>query len=179
MKIKPKALLFFFSAALLLSAITSCMKTHPDMTEAAIIPKPVTVVPVKGTFELSCETGIHVNAELEEVLVTGRFLASALQPATGIMREVVAVKTIPGNGNIFLKLTDAYPVLGGTHSVFYCENQNCSLLFAGILSTNFHGSKLCLPCMEKQTNLEQMDFRTADISLNHFCPSGDYTAFCR
>lgn len=99
--------------AFLISSLFSCVQQPTtDLTKAAIIPKPISVVADGGNFEISCKTSVFVNAEPDEVKKTGSFLAGVLARATSVDIEVISTDETPGNGNIYMELSDDFSRLG-------------------------------------------------------------------
>ncbi len=112
MKLKPFAVKLLYTA-LLFMGLNSC-KTYPptDLTQNSIIPKPVSVVATKGTFELSEDAVVFVPEESEELFQLGEYLAGILNPATGFDLAVKTSSQVPSDGGIFLALVDASEDLG-------------------------------------------------------------------
>src|SRR5674476_1143752 len=90
----------------LITLQTMAMALSPAaLSDVSIIPKPVSVIPAKGTFTLTDKSAIFVTVESHEVKMIGQYLADKLNPATGLGIEV---KTATGDqyaGNIYLYLS--------------------------------------------------------------------------
>ena len=77
-----------------------------------LIPKPVSVTPKEGSFELKADTKIYVEPASNELLAIGHYLADHLNRATG---HTISVKVGRGTlppGNISLNIVDADTTLG-------------------------------------------------------------------
>ncbi len=77
-----------------------------------VIPRPVSVQPAGGIFNLTAQSGIYVEAHTDETLAIGKYLAGKLGPSTGYKLLVQAATSQPGKGNIILSLEGADPSLG-------------------------------------------------------------------
>lgn len=90
----------------LITLQTMAMALSPAvLSDVSIIPKPVSVIPAKGTFSLTDKSAIFITTESPEVKTIGKYLADKLNPATGLGIEV---KTATGDqyaGNIYLYLS--------------------------------------------------------------------------
>jgi hexosaminidase len=69
-----------------------------------LIPKPVSVTRGTGSFALTGETVIYVDAGNDELRAIGEYLAAQLKPATGLALKVLTTGSDPAAGNIFLTL---------------------------------------------------------------------------
>ena len=108
---KKKSVTLYLYGFLLL--LISCRPAEPrtDLSKESIIPKPVSVTPTGGVFELTDESRIYVDdtAKLGRI---GRYLAEKLRPATGFNIQVLPVTGIPPTGNIYLTTKGADPTIG-------------------------------------------------------------------
>ncbi len=77
-----------------------------------LIPKPVSVTPTEGTFELTANTQIFVDPANNELLFIGQYLADHLNPSTGFGTQVKVGKGTFSAGNIYLTTVDADAALG-------------------------------------------------------------------
>ncbi len=77
-----------------------------------LIPKPVSVTPGEGSFELTAATQIFVDPASNELLFVGQYLANHLNAATGFGIQVKVGKGLASPGNIFLTTADADAALG-------------------------------------------------------------------
>jgi hexosaminidase len=77
-----------------------------------LIPKPVSVKPGEGFFEITAESQIQVDPASNEMLAIGQFLANSLKPATGFGIPVKVGKGSVPLGNIYLTTLGADPALG-------------------------------------------------------------------
>ncbi len=96
--------ILFLSAVALLT--TSCKETYPptDLTRAAIIPRPSSVVATNQTFVLDEGVSICVEPGNEEFMDQALFLSEMLSEATGFDFEVEETDKTPWFGNsIFIK----------------------------------------------------------------------------
>ena len=83
----------------------------PNLSEAPLIPYPVSVQATDGTFSLTAQTTIYTDGSSEAVAI-GRQLADYLHPATGFPLPVEKTESSPAPGNIYLTLTDEDDTLG-------------------------------------------------------------------
>ncbi len=88
----------------------ACKPTN--LSKENVIPKPISVVPAGGEFDLTDQTDIFVQEGSSELQQIGQYLANKLNPATGLGLEVKFTKEIPANGNIYLSLSDKDAQLG-------------------------------------------------------------------
>ncbi len=86
--------------------------TPPPPSLETVIPRPVSVEPAGGTFTLTSQSGIYVEAATEETLAIGEYLAEKLRPSTGYELPVQGGTGQPGPSNILLSLAGADPGLG-------------------------------------------------------------------
>ncbi len=103
----------FALAGLILTVIfgqTAC--TPSDLSKENMIPKPVSVVPAGGSFDLTDQTDIYIQGESAELNQIGQYLADKLNPSTGLGLEVKTTVEIPAPGNIYLSLTGNDAELG-------------------------------------------------------------------
>lgn len=77
-----------------------------------LIPKPTYVAQGDGAFSLTPATTIYVQADNEELLDIGRYLAERLRPATGYGLAVGAAEGKQLNGHIHLTLSNSDLELG-------------------------------------------------------------------
>ena len=83
------------------------------LSEAVLIPKPVSVTTGKGIFELKGKSSIYVEGGSPELMNIGQWLADKLNPPTGFDMKVKDAKGAPGSGNnIYLSVSDNDPELG-------------------------------------------------------------------
>lgn len=103
----------FAFGGLILTVIFSQMACQPtDLSKESIIPQPVSVVPDGGAFDLTDQTDIYVQGESTELTNIGQYLAAKLNPSTGLGMEVKTTTGTPGQGNIYLAITDNDAELG-------------------------------------------------------------------
>jgi len=79
------------------------------LSKQSIIPKPVSVVDAKGSFNLTEKSIIYYEGESPEIQQVGNYLASKLNPSTrfGIVVRSNSVAQTPGNIYLSLKPGDA------------------------------------------------------------------------
>ena len=99
-------------AGIICLCIFSCKPSSPptDLSKESFIPKPVSIKPDGGTFQLEDATTIYFEGD-EEVRHVTQYLADKLKPATGYGLPVSPVVGTPEAGNIYLSLK-ADPQLG-------------------------------------------------------------------
>jgi hexosaminidase len=88
------------------------MAFSPTMSELSIIPKPVSVVPAAGTFNLNDKSVLFVSGESAEIKLIGQYLADKMNPATGFDTEVKTASGGQTAGNIYLSLSNTDAQLG-------------------------------------------------------------------
>ncbi len=84
----------------------------PPPSIDTVIPRPVSVHAMRGTFRLSAGTNIYVEPATDEIKAIGQYLADHVNPATGFTLKVQAANGVPAMGSISLNLTGADPALG-------------------------------------------------------------------
>lgn len=82
---------------------SACQPT--DLSKESVIPKPVSVTPSGGSFDLTDQTDIYVQGDSPEALKIAQALADKLNPSTGLGIEVKTTGGVPASGNIYLTLT--------------------------------------------------------------------------
>ena len=100
-----KLLLAVSSVALLISCQSEQKKesaTTADVSTVPLIPKPVSVTPGQGSFELNDKTSIYIDKSSTGLESISGYLAQKLFPATGIKLNVAAEK---GDNQIALQLS--------------------------------------------------------------------------
>ena len=112
----------FLTFVMLSIQVASIAKTPSDLSKAAIIPKPVSVIATGGTFTIKSGTDIYVSGDSKELKQIGQFLADKLKQSTGYGIEVKATDKIPGTGSIYLKLNE-----GSTNSKFGDEGYELAI----------------------------------------------------
>lgn len=90
--------------------LNSCKPT--DISKENVIPKPLSMVPAGGNFELTNQTAICVPEGSEDLMKIGQYLADKLKPGTGLGLEVKATGETPASGNIYLELNEKDTELG-------------------------------------------------------------------
>ena len=92
---------------------TIAMALSPtDLSGLSIIPKPVSVIPAKGTFSLTKKSVIYIKGESSEIMQIGKLLANKLNPSTGFGIEVKPFSSEKSAGNITLSLSSDVSQLG-------------------------------------------------------------------
>ena len=100
-----KLLLAVSSVALLISCQSEQKKesaTTADVSTVPLIPKPVSVTPGQGSFELNDKTSIYIDKSSTGLESISGYLAQKLFPSTGIKLNVAAEK---GDNQIALQLS--------------------------------------------------------------------------
>ncbi len=104
---------FSFLLLICLTTISCSTDQAPtDLTRAAIIPRPVSVVATAKAFTLTDKTDIYISGNSGEMRFVGEYLAAKLNPSTGLNLEVKETAGTPRRGNIFLMLDSARTELG-------------------------------------------------------------------
>jgi hexosaminidase len=76
-----------------------------------LIPKPVSITPTEGVFNLTASSQIYVEPGTAEITAIAQYLTGKLRPATGYELPVLETTGAPGPGNIYLT-TGGDPTLG-------------------------------------------------------------------
>lgn len=77
-----------------------------------LIPKPVSVTPDEGTFELTAESQIYVDPSNDEVLAIGHYLADQIKSETGFEIAVITGEDTAPQESITLNVGGADSALG-------------------------------------------------------------------
>src|SRR5579859_5712918 len=93
-----------------------------------IIPKPVSVNPMGGTFTLTANTALYVESGSDELKAIGKYLADKLSPATGYTLPVQGASSAPSPGNIYLTASGGDPTLGDEGYTLTVTNQGVTLV---------------------------------------------------
>jgi len=83
-----------------------------DLTKAALIPKPVSVVGTGSYFELNNSMTILVSDKNPELVPVAQYLANLLNPATGYNLTVQVTEELTAANNIILEISDSINKLG-------------------------------------------------------------------
>lgn len=98
--------------AAMIIALSSCMKEVPsDLSKANLIPRPVSVIPGGEYFRITARTVITVSGS-EDLIRTGKVLASKLEPLTGFNTPVNVAESEQPKGSILLTLAETDAELG-------------------------------------------------------------------
>jgi hexosaminidase len=109
---KRNVIPYFLAFAAMIMFLLSCTKEIPsDLSSVSVIPRPVAVTSGGEWFTIKSKTGINVKGS-EELLKTGQYLASKLEPLTDFSAAVTAFEGEPRQGKINLILGDTDPKLG-------------------------------------------------------------------
>ncbi|MEM6842970.1 MAG: family 20 glycosylhydrolase [Bacteroidota bacterium] len=86
----------------------SCTSQPPEeptnLTQAVILPKPISVTASGGTFTLTETTTIYTQGNSAEIAQVAQHLSDYLSPATGFDFLVETTEDDPGNGHILLQI---------------------------------------------------------------------------
>lgn len=97
----------------LITLQTMAMASSPKgLLNSNVIPKPISVIQAKGTFNLTAKSAILISGESSEVKMIGQYLADKLNPATGLGITVKSATGVKSAGNINLALSAADAQLG-------------------------------------------------------------------
>ena len=77
-----------------------------------IIPRPTSLTPVEGRFDLTPDTRIYITPANVEVMNIGEYLAERLRPATGFPLPLTPAASPPPFGHIYLSLLETDATLG-------------------------------------------------------------------
>jgi hexosaminidase len=94
----------------LLLGPTACI--HSDLSNENLIPKPVSAIGERGSFDLTDQTDIYVQGESSEMKKIGQYLADKLNTSTKLGIEVKATNEAPAQGNIYLTMAPQDADLG-------------------------------------------------------------------
>ncbi|MDP4223419.1 MAG: family 20 glycosylhydrolase [Bacteroidota bacterium] len=75
-----------------------------NLSKQALIPRPVSVSPSAGYFEITENTGIYIEGKSAELKQVGQYLSDLLAPATGLRLEVKTVVKVPASEAMILSL---------------------------------------------------------------------------
>ena len=103
MQTKIKNLTLGCLAMTLLLCQTAC--TNSDLAKENLIPKPVSAISERGSFDLTDQTDIYIQGESVELKQIGQYLADKLNPSTKLGIEVKTTTVAPASGNIYLLLS--------------------------------------------------------------------------
>ncbi len=130
-------LTFFCLATVLVTFLFSCQppEAPTDLTQAPLIPQPVSVEATGTSFELTDRTVVCVQEGLENV---GQYLADKLAPATGFELAVKTVDKAPSKRYIYLSLSgdnaelsnEGYELAISKNGVNITANQPAGLFYA-------------------------------------------------
>jgi len=93
-------------------SIGEARTAEPASATPGVIPRPVSLAPSAGFFDLVTTTSIRVEPGRAEAMAIGRYLAEKLKLATGFDLMVLAASGAPPPGAITLATSDADPLLG-------------------------------------------------------------------
>jgi hexosaminidase len=162
-----------------------------DLSRAAIIPRPVSVEVTGKSFLLNEKTSIYVPPGSREAFSVGEYLASRLNPATGLNPEVLESSAGQRKGNIYLSLGSGQADLGfegyelnitekwvqvtanGPAGLFYGVQTLLQILPAGIEMTTLQEGPWSLPTGTIR-DFPEYAYRGAMLDVaRHFFKSGD------
>jgi hexosaminidase len=152
--------------------VTACSQTDiiTDLSKAAIIPKPVSIVPTGKSFSLTNRTDIYIHGESEELMQIGQYLADNLKPSTGFNLKVKAIAKEPGRGDILLTLTANDTVLGDEGYELVITEQSVTLT-AGKPAGIFYGVQTLLqllPAEVEQDSLQKGLWRMSTGTIRDY-----------
>jgi len=89
-------------------AVMSCSKKNPPMnlSDAIILPKPVSLVASGSSFEVNKKTKILVKGDSEALFRTGLYLANLMRPSTGFEFKVQSTSTTADSNSIYLVIAE-------------------------------------------------------------------------
>jgi len=84
----------------------SCKTKAPiDISKGSLIPIPVSIKSMGGSFELKDGTEIFIQGESIELQRIGLYLAEKFRPSTGFGLNIKSIKDTPSTGSIYLILS--------------------------------------------------------------------------
>ena len=99
--------------SLLIVLFFSCTsRTQMDLSQEAIIPRPVSISATNSSFLLTDHTSIFYSNSSEDLKSIGVLLANILNPSTGLNINVLETEGKPENGNIYLDVSESKSTLG-------------------------------------------------------------------
>jgi len=138
---------------LFLTAVFGQMACKPtDLSKENMIPKPVSVVPEGGEFDLTDQTDIYVQGESAELKQIGQYLAGKLNPSTGLGMEVKTTSEAPAPGNIFLAISDSDSELGDEGYQLTITDKSVNLI-ANKSAGLFHGIQTIRQLLPSQVEM--------------------------
>lgn len=102
---------FVFIAVVLLM-LGSCTSKQTPISQAPLIPKPVSVSDASGSFTLGEQSSVVVSGGSAELLKLGQYLSERLRPATGYALPVAADAASGSSHNIVLEFSGNGAELG-------------------------------------------------------------------
>lgn len=98
----PRFILILISLFLSFTLIGAHSSLASDITKAALIPKPVSIIAGAGHFELKANTSIRIEEGSAEMQKVANYLSGMLNPATGFSIKVLTGGDIPSTNCILL-----------------------------------------------------------------------------
>ncbi len=110
---KPASSILILSILVFHLSLLSLSSTgQPDLSRESLIPRPVSITPAPGYFEITGNTNIYIQGSSKDLKQIGQYLSAKLIPSTGFKLEVRSAGKTPGHGNILLSLNASDPKLG-------------------------------------------------------------------
>ncbi len=115
-------------SCLVFMLISSCsQRPQMNLLEETIIPKPFSVIASESSFELNSSTKILVKGDSEALLITGRYLANLLKPATGFSLDVASTFEEPASNSIYLAISELESEYGNEGYILNISEKNISI----------------------------------------------------
>jgi len=164
-----KSISYFLIFLVINIALTSCRKATPiaDLSKQNIIPKPVSVIPTNGAFQLTQNSVIYVSGD-DEVKEIGNLLADKLNPSTGFAIQVSSDNSLH-DGGIYLGLKndnelgeEGYELVITEESVGLTANKPAGL-FRGIQTI-----RQLLPAGIESSTIQKRDWLIATGTIRDY-----------
>ncbi len=145
----------------------SCTE-EPHLSDAVLIPKPVSVTSGSGSFSFTKASVIRISTGSPELEPVGRYFADKIKPATGFQLKVE--QGGPSSGNLYLALSDKDPASADEGYVLVIADTSVSLVAhsaAGI----FRGMQTIiqlLPDAIEQSSLQNDDWKLPSGTINDY-----------
>lgn len=103
---------FWMLSVLFVMNACSDMPTPRDLSNNALIPRPVSLDAHGSSFALSSNSSIYVHGKNEELLKIGQLLADKINIATGFNISTQETTQTPSSGNLYFRISDEVSDLG-------------------------------------------------------------------
>lgn len=139
-----------FISMILLTSWSEPKNPRMDLSNEAILPKPVSVTAFGSSFELNANTKIFVKGESAELLKIGHYLANLIKPATGFdLKVITSTPKKPKSNYIYLTISGLESELGTEGYKLHITKKNISINANGPEGI-FHGIQTLRQVLPKE-----------------------------